>query len=406
LATGSYIPNFHEGSRSEYIAQYIFSAFGTSVPVPHQEDHGIDLFCTISERKGSRAWPIAYYSVQVKSTDEAWVFTGRESVDWLLKYPAPLLLCVVDKKLAQVRIYQITARFQAAVRSEPPSAIRLMPGLGGEGEVCNWGDRADGKFELSAPILQFTIEDLLDEETFKNIRQILDFWVFHDLSNVRRLQMGLRSAWMISSYTTNMLPGNFFLVTDSEVHVPQEIRTAGEMMLWEQLDWLGPIMLSANDRLGALLATLMLRHIQLENDELDTSLHKPFLYYGLRRNGKLDATMGTTGVDDPFAPFDALLKKLQDECTDDDLPVEAGSTNSNSASRAAVVRTSTPCSLARAVSRFSLVISAHRSVSAVCAITASRECLWLPDLSGSNMSSPSDKRQKLSRDTSQTVTLV
>ena len=48
-----------QGSRSEYLAQYVFSMFGTSVPVLHQEDHGIDLFCSLTERKGRRSWPVA-----------------------------------------------------------------------------------------------------------------------------------------------------------------------------------------------------------------------------------------------------------------------------------------------------------------------------------------------------------
>jgi len=33
-ATGSIAANFHEAGRSEYLAQYIFTMFGTSVPVP------------------------------------------------------------------------------------------------------------------------------------------------------------------------------------------------------------------------------------------------------------------------------------------------------------------------------------------------------------------------------------
>jgi hypothetical protein len=80
-STGAIAANFHEGSRSEYLAQYVFSAFGTSVPVPHQEDHGIDLVCTLTERKGQLAWPVADYSVQVKSTDGPWEFSTPDSVD-------------------------------------------------------------------------------------------------------------------------------------------------------------------------------------------------------------------------------------------------------------------------------------------------------------------------------------
>jgi hypothetical protein len=336
MATGSYVPNFHEGSRSEYLAQYIFSAFGPSVPVPHQEDHGIDLFCTLSERKGSRAWPTAYYSVQVKSTDESWTFEGPESVEWLLKYPAPLLLCIVDKKLAQVRIYQTTARFQAAVSLEPPSSIRLIPGIAGEGDVVHWipdyefGQRPDGTFvwrpndtfELSAPILQFTVNDLMDEELFKVYRDILSFWIYHDLNNVRRQQMGMRSVWMISGYETNAVPTGGDLVSSSETYTTPEIRSAAEMILWEQLEWLGPVMLSDKDRVGALLVTLILRHLQVKNSQLETESYKPFLFFGLRNdgmlNGKLDISMGTKGIAYPFAPFDKLLKELRQRCTEDD----------------------------------------------------------------------------------------
>jgi hypothetical protein len=76
VVTGAIAAGFHEGGRSEYLAQYVFSMFGTSVQVPHQEDHGLDLLCAVTERKGRRAWPVAYYSVQVKSSDEPWLFEG------------------------------------------------------------------------------------------------------------------------------------------------------------------------------------------------------------------------------------------------------------------------------------------------------------------------------------------
>jgi hypothetical protein len=47
--TGSLSANLHEGSRSEYLAQFVFSSFGTAVPIPHQEDTGLDIYCTLLE---------------------------------------------------------------------------------------------------------------------------------------------------------------------------------------------------------------------------------------------------------------------------------------------------------------------------------------------------------------------
>jgi hypothetical protein len=103
--------NLHEGSRSEYLAQYIFASFGTSVPVPHQEDTGVDLYCTLTERIGLRAWPRAYSAVQVKSSMDSWVLHGAESVRWLVEHPLPLFLCVVDKSVAHIRVYHTSPRF-------------------------------------------------------------------------------------------------------------------------------------------------------------------------------------------------------------------------------------------------------------------------------------------------------
>src|SRR5437764_3200901 len=88
--TGSQSANFHEGTRSEYLAHYVFSSFGTSVPVPHQEDCGIDIYCTLTEQIGKRSWPRAYFSVQVKSELGPWSFKSEESVRWLVQHPSPI----------------------------------------------------------------------------------------------------------------------------------------------------------------------------------------------------------------------------------------------------------------------------------------------------------------------------
>jgi hypothetical protein len=100
---GSIATNPHEGSRSEYLAQYVFSSFGTSVAVPHHEDHGVDFHCTLTEKIGKRSWAKASYTVQVKSQLKPWTFKSKESVEWLIKHPLPLFLGVVDKKTAILR---------------------------------------------------------------------------------------------------------------------------------------------------------------------------------------------------------------------------------------------------------------------------------------------------------------
>ena len=48
-------------------------------------DYGIDLFCTLTNRIGRRAFVADHYSVQVKSTTDPWVLEGNDSVEWLAK---------------------------------------------------------------------------------------------------------------------------------------------------------------------------------------------------------------------------------------------------------------------------------------------------------------------------------
>jgi hypothetical protein len=72
--------------------------FGTVTRVSNEEDHGVDLICTLTRKAGGRAEPYAYYSVQVKSAPGDWVFGGPGSVKWILEYPAPLLFCAAEKK--------------------------------------------------------------------------------------------------------------------------------------------------------------------------------------------------------------------------------------------------------------------------------------------------------------------
>lgn len=163
-ATGSISPNFHQAARSEYLAQYVFSMFGTSVLVPRQEDFGVDLYCTLfSEREGQRVWPIAYYSVQVKSDESSLIFSHSKSVEWIVEYPAPLLHCIIDKEGGQVRIYQTFARFGAAVAQTLPESLVLVPEGRGTDAMGAYGhDPATRNYLLGVPILKFKIKDLLD----------------------------------------------------------------------------------------------------------------------------------------------------------------------------------------------------------------------------------------------------
>jgi hypothetical protein len=199
--TGAIAANFHEGSRSEYLAQYIFASFGTAVAVPHQEDSGIDLNCTLAERVGQRARTSAYFSVQVKSEMKPWVLDDADSVRWLVEHPLPFFYCVVDKKIASMRLYQVGPRFYAWASPPLPNRLRLEPQAQYEEECKQWKDNET--YSLGAPILDMSISDLLDDKFHANAKAVLQYWIDIENENISRVRAGIHLFHRPYKYQTN-----------------------------------------------------------------------------------------------------------------------------------------------------------------------------------------------------------
>jgi hypothetical protein len=199
--TGAIAANFHEGSRSEYLAQYIFASFGTAVAVPHQEDSGIDLNCTLVERVGQRARTSAYFSVQVKSEMKPWVLGDADSVRWLVEHPLPFFYCVVDKRTASMRLYQVGPRFYAWASPPLPSRLQLMPQTQNEGQCKEWINNET--YSLGAPILHMSITDLLDVKFHADAKAVLQYWVDIENENISRVRAGIYLFHRPYQYQTN-----------------------------------------------------------------------------------------------------------------------------------------------------------------------------------------------------------
>jgi hypothetical protein len=198
---GSIAANLHEGSRSEYLAQFVFSSFGTAIPVPHQEDSGLDIYCTLLERDGQRAWPRAYYSVQVKSTMAPWVFGSPESVRWIIEHPLPIFLCIVQKPEARILVYHTTPRFAVWALPTHPNRLELIPGTETKAPTVDW---VTGEtFQLKAPILNFTIQEVLDPDFRADVAGVLKFWIDYDVENLFRIKSGIHRFRVPFEYETN-----------------------------------------------------------------------------------------------------------------------------------------------------------------------------------------------------------
>jgi hypothetical protein len=258
---GSIADNFHEGSRAEYLAQYLFSGIGTSISVPHHEDTGIDLYCTMTEKLGRRARPIAYFTVQVKSSDSPWEFSDRESVQWLIEQPLPLYLCVVDKSELRFRLYHTFARFHIWSLAVPSlERLELVPGPCGNGTYTDW----DGgqRIALGAPILEVTLVESLEKNRATRMREILKHWLNLDTINLARITTGTLSYVMPQSYETNSIPSGTASRTFGKGHVnvsEDELRSSFRN-LHPALLWLSRVQMESGDSVGAALTAMLMRH--------------------------------------------------------------------------------------------------------------------------------------------------
>ncbi len=257
--TGSVAANFHEGSRSETIADYLLSSWGTVTPVRRQDDHGLDLYCTLTERIGQRALVTDYYSVQVKSTLDPLVLSTAESVRWIVENPNPLFLAVVNKSKGELLLYQTLTRFLIAIQ-QVPSSLKLTPADATEGHCPSGLDDLEN-MSLSVPILRFSLADSLDDDKMGLYQEILRDWIRIDRHNCNLRATGVLRLRMPHEYRTNERPTSRWAELGNLRPDDHQLARAVQALV-ECLDCVGHQLSVRTDRRSALYASMLLRHLR------------------------------------------------------------------------------------------------------------------------------------------------
>lgn len=255
---GAYPPNLKEGSRSEILADYLFSAWGAVTPVRRQDDFGLDLYCTLSDRIGQRAVVRDYFTVQVKSVIEPWVFDDQEQVRWLVEYPTPLYLACVDKAKGSVAVYHVMPRYCVWAFGKLPSRLELTPENTEDGKMFDWENGQ--AFSLSAPIIQATCTDLTNDDRMETLRKGFQEWVGFDRENCDLVRQGLLRFRMPESYRTNQIPDSGINEVGNAVP-EQEFLNRGILRLTESAECIGGQLFRLGNRPGALRALLLVNHL-------------------------------------------------------------------------------------------------------------------------------------------------
>jgi hypothetical protein len=304
---GSIAPNLHEGSRSEYLAQYVFSSFGTAIPVPHQEDSGLDIYCTLLKQQGKRAWPRAYYSVQVKSTMAPWVFGSHESVRWIIEHPLPIFLCIVQKTEARILIYHTSPRFAVWALPTQPHRLELIPGTEIKANTVNWAGGAGDTFNIEAPILNFTIQQVLDREFRDQAADVLNFWIEYDMENLFRIKSGIHHFRVPHNYETNTK--NFTAWTGQGGRFREQSLPLAKDRLRELIGHIATHYYDKNDMVNAAIYAMALRQLSPDgwSGPWPFDPHNPLLH------GKLNKLFGMEPPAYLYQACDSLLQMVKDE---------------------------------------------------------------------------------------------
>jgi len=312
-SVGSIATNLHEGSRSEYLAQYVFSSFGTAVPVPHQEDTGLDIYCTLLERDGQLAWPRAYYSVQVKSTMDPRVFPSPESVRWIIEHPLPIFLCIVLKTEARILIYHTAPRFAAWILPLHKNRLELIPGTGTKALSVETSWEEGGSFELKAPILNFTIQEALDNTFRARVAAVLKFWIHNGMENIFRIKCGNHHFQAPYEYETNIAGGIGGTIEFGGPFSEQSVQRA-EAVLKELLGHISTHHYKKNELVSAAIYATALRRLSPIPKPGESSHHDAFLH------SKLNTLFGMSPPTHVYQAVDTLRQMLIDKLAQHGIP--------------------------------------------------------------------------------------
>jgi hypothetical protein len=84
---------------------------------------------------------------------------------------------------------------------ELPQRLELILGAATQAQTANWDWISSCKLE--APILNFTIKDILDEDFRGQVKNVLKFWINFDVENLVRIKNGIQQFVVPPDYETN-----------------------------------------------------------------------------------------------------------------------------------------------------------------------------------------------------------
>jgi len=225
---------FHEGDRAEYLTTFVLSSIAAVIPVPRQEDYGIDHLCALTQRAEQSLYVKKAFGVQVKAASVRKLCYGgfgkkgnkkgkwrSWEVEWLYKQDYPMFIASVDNKTWQLKLYSTIRMWWVRWMRGRPCQVNLIPdqeSFSGppedepysyqELDVSDdgYGDGREWEVPLGRPVIDVKVSDLESKEVRDQLYQCLDRWISLDRRNITHHQLGIPCSFQFAHWEPNEIP--------------------------------------------------------------------------------------------------------------------------------------------------------------------------------------------------------
>lgn len=198
--------NLREGFRSEYLAEYVFSAFGPTLSVAREDDYGLDLICNLAFQEKQYMKIEMTYGVQIKSEGTDFKFKGKQAVEWLFALEFPFLLAEISKSESKIKIYStwninlLLLSIEKDNQETYPEELFFKPT---NDQMLAAPDKVSGIIPLGIPILEFNIMEIGNKQTKEKYQKILKEWLEFEVKNYSRRRADISCAFGYVKWETN-----------------------------------------------------------------------------------------------------------------------------------------------------------------------------------------------------------
>lgn len=196
---GTIPPNFHQGTRAEYLAQFALSRVGLVVPVPRTSDHFlVDMFLHLGVPDARCEFQITgpTLALQVKSSRKPVTLKGRQVQLFTRELDFPVFFVIVDSPRDRLEIYGTAERLCHAHFNWSSLTVHFEKQPAG---FKNSKPTGKARLYLGQPVYRTTIAALdsiaKSNATATRLHRVLQEWSRLDLYNLGWRTHGLPVVW-------------------------------------------------------------------------------------------------------------------------------------------------------------------------------------------------------------------